>query len=138
MTHHRRVIRRNVEGNVPMWMERNKMVQHCSARIEFSPRRRHRKKKGKIRCYLCILPTGSDNQVRDVRFLGGAQECSTNDEVAVHGDHRAPFWGVVQGVANWRQNVVRDRVRRKKSNKACLPSMLSQKTRSNRSCTWGR
>ena len=43
MTHHRRVIHRNVEGNVPVWMERNKMVQHRPERIEFSPSRRQRK-----------------------------------------------------------------------------------------------
>lgn len=58
----------------------------------------HREKN--IRRYLCILPAGSDSQVRDVRFLGRTQERCTDDEVAVHGDHRTPLWGIVQGVAD--------------------------------------
>lgn len=68
-----------------------------------------------IRCYVSVLPTSSDGQVRDVRFLGRTQERSTDDEVAVHGDHRTPLWGMVQGVADYHANVVSNRAAQRKT-----------------------
>lgn len=63
-----------------------------------APAKQNRTEKN-IRRNLRILPTGSDSQVRDIRFLGRTQERSTDDEVAIHGDHRTSLRGIVQGVA---------------------------------------
>ena len=53
-----------------------------------------------MRCDLRILPPSSDSKVRDVRFLGRTQERSTDDEVAVHGNHCTPLWRIMQGIAD--------------------------------------